>query len=210
MTLFAMNDNLQSRAAAAHPNHFEYDAIIVLAHHLSGDGQLDAQSRARMVAAVAAYATKQAPYIVTTGWDLHGTFNRPIAQAMREFALAQHAISPKAIHCDAHSRDTVGDAVFTKRNIIQALGAKHLLIISSDYHLARVQAIFAFVYGTDYQLAIQGVASATTVETAQKERDSLAAFVATFTGVAVGDDAAIWQRLRTRHPFYNGAVYPAI
>lgn len=209
MTLFAMNDNPQSGPATASLKRFDYDAIIVLAHHLDGDGQLNAQSRARIEAAVAAYQSKQAPIIVTTGWDLHGVFNRPIADAMREFAIAKD-IPPEAIHCDIHSRDTVGDAVFTKHNIVQPMGATRLLVITSDYHVARTEAIFAFVYGVDYQITVQGVASTTAAESVEKERQSFAAFAATFSGITAGDDVAIWQRLRARHPFYNGAIYPAI
>ena len=206
MTLFTMNDNPQSGFAAAR---FKYDAIIVLAHHLDGEGQLDAESRTRIEAAITAYQAQQAPCIVTTGWDLNGAFNRPIAEAMREFAIA-HGVPSDAIHCDVHSRDTVGDAVFTKRNVIDTMRAKHLLGITSDYHAARAEAIFAFVYGADYQLAVQGVAGAVATGAAEKERQSLAAFRATFAGVTAGDDAAIWQCLRARHPFYNGDVHPAI
>ena len=204
MTLFAMNDNPQSGSMPA-----AYDAIIVLAHHLDGGGELDMQSRARIDAASAAYQAKQAFVIFTTGWDLNGTFHRPIAETMRDVAIREHGVPAEAIRCDVHSRDTVGDAIFTKRHSI-ALGAKRLLVITSAYHVPRAKAIFAFIYGPGYELTMQGTASAPVPGMAEKEHLSLAAFEATFAGLTPGDDAAIWQCLRTRHPFYNGAVYPAI
>lgn len=183
------------------PARYPHDAIIVLANHMDERGQLNTESRARADAAIAAYRAGEAPTLFTTGWTGVGQ-KRPIAEVMREYAI-DCGVPAQAVIADPRSRDTVGDAVFSKQ-----AGFTRPLVVTSEYHAARAGQIFALVYGAP--VAVRAVPSADTPEIREAEARSLAAFLATFAGVAPHDDAAIWSRLVTRHPFYNGAVYPSM
>jgi len=189
------------------PIFFPCDAIIVLANLMDSDGNLNKISTARMEAAINAFQANEAPHIVTSGWDYRNEYPVPIAEAMRDYAL-QHGIPSEAIISDVNSRDTVGDAVFTKRNVVLPREWKRLLVITSDYHLPRTREIFTFVYGRDYEIAFRGVPALVPARSPEAEQASLQSFRTTFQGVAAGDDSAIWQRLIQNHPIYNGDIDP--
>jgi len=64
--------------------------------------------------------------------------------------LCDRGISPGKILTESNSRDTIGEALFVKQNIIVPYKIKELYVISSDYHINyRVRAIFDYVFGTD-------------------------------------------------------------
>jgi uncharacterized SAM-binding protein YcdF (DUF218 family) len=197
-----MNNTIESTISGSH-------AIIVLANLMDAQGNLNQESRARMDVAIAAFQAQEAPFIITTGWDYREDSDIPIAEAMRDYATS-HDIPTEAIICDLYARDTVGDAVFTKRNIIQPRGWKRLLVITSDYHTQRAAEIFQFIYGSGYDITVRGATIPDSARLAEKEAESLAVFRATFDGIQAGDDPAIWERLKQRHPFYNGNIYPKI
>jgi|GEM_PF-6742905 len=93
-----------------------YSAVIVLANLMSAEGILNAESRARMDMAIDAVKAGEAPFLVTCGWAYREDLNLPIAYAMRDYALAAGVLSDRII-VEKNSRDTVGDAVFTHRNL---------------------------------------------------------------------------------------------
>jgi uncharacterized SAM-binding protein YcdF (DUF218 family) len=176
---------------------------------MDAEGHLNEDSTARISEAIRAFEAKEAPYLVTSGWNYRGEYTIPIAEAMRDYAAA-HGVPAQAILCDTHSRDTVGDAVFTKRNIVLPKGWKRLLVITSDYHVKRTKAIFEFIYGADYDITVRGAASKAPSRPPEEEQQSLLGFYATFEGVKASDDEAIWELLRQKHPFYNGKTHPKI
>ena len=109
------------------------------------------------------------------------------------------------------SRDTVGDAYFTKVNLVVPRFWKKVLVVTSDYHVSRTQEIFSFIYGVDVDVMVYGAPMVALNDDVERgELTSLKAFRDTFSGVLSGDDAAILMRLRERHPFYNGKAYAAI
>jgi uncharacterized SAM-binding protein YcdF (DUF218 family) len=104
----------------------------------------------------------------------------------------------------------VGDAYFTKISVAVPLNIKTIIIITSAYHVERAREIFDFIYGDDAFIEVVGVNVSTVEDTFRRERASLDAFRATFTGVERGNNNAILQRMRERHPYYNGDVYPQL
>ena len=64
--------------------------------------------------------------------------------------LCDRGISAGKILTESNSRDTIGEALFVKQNIIVPYKIKELYVISSDYHINyRVRAIFDYVFGAD-------------------------------------------------------------
>ena len=79
--------------------------------------------------------------ILTLGWDYRDDSNIPIAISMRDYLITQ-GIDCKKIQIDINSRDTVGDAIFSKINFYDKYLFKELHIITSDYHTERTKFIF--------------------------------------------------------------------
>jgi uncharacterized SAM-binding protein YcdF (DUF218 family) len=192
------------------PNRGRYDAAIVLANLMDAQGRLNDETRARMDCAIALYRAGDVPLIVTSGWDYRDDSDLPIALAMRRYAMEAHGIPEAALIAETTARDTVGDAVFTKLHLALPRGWSRVAVVTSAYHGARSLEVFSFVYGPRFEVALRTAVSDDTPALREAEARSIAAFRGTFDGVAPGDDAAIFARLRERHPFYNGSVYSAL
>ncbi|HMD73668.1 MAG TPA: YdcF family protein [Steroidobacteraceae bacterium] len=186
----------------------QYDAVIVLANLMDGRGNLNGETRARMDRAIGVIKDGRAPMLVPCGWAYRDDSKICIADAMRKYAVEERGIAASAVIPETASRDTVGDAVFTKRNLALPLNWSHVLVVTSTYHLPRALLIFSFVYGTSIQVDGLGADGSDSDELKESEARSVAAFRETFRGIARGDDAAIFERMRARHPFYNGEIHP--
>jgi len=184
------------------------DAIIVLAHLMDEFGNLNNETRSRLSTAYDLLMTGEAPFIVPCGWAYREDSNICIADAMATHAERIMGIPEGMIITETASRDTVGDAVFTKRNLANPRNWRNIVVVTSAYHAERTREIFSFVYG--WPVPVVPAPSDDTPESRAAEARSVAAFRRTFAGISPGDDAAIFERLATRHPFYNGDVYPAL
>jgi uncharacterized SAM-binding protein YcdF (DUF218 family) len=171
-------------------------------------GNLNAESRARVDRAARVIHEGDAPLLVTCGWAYRGDSDICIADAMKDYAERTLHIDPSAIVAERAPRDTVGDAVFTKRNLAAPRCWSQVLVVTSDYHLQRACTVFSFVYGPTIQVTGLGAPGEATLHRESSEAQSLAAFRNTFHSIAAGDDAAIFERLLTKHPFYNGEIFP--
>jgi uncharacterized SAM-binding protein YcdF (DUF218 family) len=72
-------------------------------------------------AAIAAFTAEEAPYIVTCGWAYRKDSAIAIAEAVRSYAINHDNIPPDAVIAEPNSRDTVGDAIFTKINLARTI-----------------------------------------------------------------------------------------
>lgn len=61
--------------------------------------------------------------------------------------LVKHGISPRKILLERTSFDTIGNAYFTRVLFAEPMNFHRLLVITSDFHMPRVMAIFNWVYG---------------------------------------------------------------
>ena len=186
----------------------DYSAIIVLGNLMNKEGELNIESCSRMNLAIEAFHDKQAPYIITCGWAYRSDSIIAIADAMRDYAIKIGNIRPESIITEKNSRDTVGDAIFTKKNIALKRDWKKILVVTSDYHTLRTDIIFNYIYGDHHDIKVMGAATDVPNEQQVKENDSLMAFYETFKGIESGDDTSIIKRLCDKHPFYNGVIYP--
>lgn len=187
-----------------------YDAVVVLANLMDADGTLNDETRARVDLGIEAMKTARAPLLVMCGWAYRDDSDICIADAMRRYAIEYANLDASRIIAETTSRDTVGDAVFTRRNLATTFGGPRILVSTSRYHAARTLEIFAFVYGPTFHIDVVGAGAPPSAEQLTSEARSLDAFRTTFSGVAAGDADAIFERLRERHPFYNGDVYPRV
>jgi len=188
----------------------KYDAVIVLANLMDENGILNQETRSRVDTAVSAFRRSDVSSLVTCGWAYRSDSDICIADAMKRYAIDQLHVTESAIITETNPRDTVGDAVFTKRNLAIPRNWSRILLVTSAYHADRSHTIFSFIYGANFLIDIVPAPSDQNVRLQEAEARSLEAFRSTFDGIAPGDDDAIFERLRSRHPFYNGQVYPKI
>tara|TARA_B100000795_G_C22792498_1_gene437637 strand:+ start:45 stop:614 length:570 start_codon:yes stop_codon:yes gene_type:complete len=184
--------------------------IIVLGHFMDKTGQLNKESRLRLDLAIEVSHQNKNSLIITSGWDYFGEYNIAIADSMKSYIVSNSNISNDLILTETSSRDTVGDAIFTKINLVKKIGLNNLLIVTSDYHVKRVKKIFSFIYGEQYTIKVLGSKTFKNNELSESEDKSLNQFYKTFNGVKSGDDILIYNRLCSDHPYYNGNFYPKI
>jgi len=186
-----------------------YDAVIVLANEMDAQGVLNKESSSR--ADLAANLTKKLkiPYVVTCGWAYRIDTNINIADAFKDY-IATLGVIPEQIITEVNSRDTVGDAVFTRMNIVEPLGFKKFCVVTSNYHVARTKKVFDFVYGSNFSFDVRGAEVEFDDDVLSKELNSESAFTNTFSNVQLGDFDGIMEALKENHPFYNGKIYPKI
>ena len=187
-----------------------YSAIIVLGHLMDQNGILNDESSARMDVAINAYRNKEAPLIVTCGWPYREDSDLPIANAMKAYAVLNGNIPRDDIVTEVNSRDTVGDALFTKINFVDKNNWKDFLVVTSDYHCRRTQEIFDFIYGEGYSFEVRPAKTGNLDAMKISEQESTEVFRNTFRNIPQGDTAAIFQRLSEQHPYYNGDAHPKI
>lgn len=187
----------------------EFDCIIVLANEMDKEGNLNLESIARIKLASDSYFNNPSATLITCGWNYRKDSKLFIGDVMKNYAVKLGVPFNKII-TENNSRDTVGDAFFTKLIILKNTKWKKLLIITSDYHVIRTSKIFKFIYGSQYEINVIGSYGFDSLEKQLSEKKSLKAFERTFENIKEGDEIKIYERLSTQHPFYNGEVYPKI
>jgi len=186
--------------------------IVVLANLMSAAGIVNAETVSRVDLAIELDLQQPADKIVLCGWPYRSDADLSIAEAMKDYiGLKCPVLLPKII-CQRVSRDTVGDAFFTRILLDQVYGASFISldVATSGYHVERARQVFAFVFQHRAVISVSGSASQACQLHGESEASSLIAFGETFQGVEPGDLIGIHAALRARHPFYNGKAYPQI
>jgi uncharacterized SAM-binding protein YcdF (DUF218 family) len=186
---------------------------VVLANLMGKSGKLNGESVERIELALALEEVRQARKIILCGWAYRPDSELPIAEALKTYVAQKRPnLLPKII-CQSMSRDTVGDAFFTR--ILMGSDCCNrrvdIDIVTSGYHVARAAEVFRFIFPGTVSINVESSsARSSTSESNTGEARSLKAFHKTFEGVEPGDLYAIHSRLASSHPFYNGDVYPKI
>jgi hypothetical protein len=127
--------------------------------------------------------------------------------------LVRHGVDPRRILIEESSWDTIGNAYFSRVIHVIPRGLERLLVITSEFHLPRAEAVFRWVY------SLEGPGPAATLEFAgtpdagiqaealesrrAKERDRIAALEALRTGIATLAQLHEW--LFSEHDSYSAA-----
>lgn len=123
---------------------------------------------------------------------------------MEQFALT-FGVPADAILLEESSHDTIGNAYFTKRDILEPRGWHRILVVTSDYPVVRSGYLFNKVLGPSYQLTVIGAPSdpEKRVRRDAFEAKSLELHKRWLDPIPDGDDAAIWHLMSTKHPAYS-------
>ena len=186
-----------------------YDAIIVLSNLMDGESNLNLESKNRANLAFEIWNQQNCiPKLITMGWAYRNDTNVPISKAMANYLVNKLNVPKKQILSDVLSRDTVGDAFFSRYNFEKIFLNKKIIIITSDYHENRAHSIFKFIYGENYKIHFSVIETDLKKSKQKDETDSLDQFSNTFNGIKSGDMNKIQNILLHNHPLYNGTINP--
>jgi len=184
-----------------------YDSIIILPHESGRDGNLLGDSRLRSDLAIELYNKGFTKSILTLGWDYRNDSNITLSKSFKNYLLSS-GIPKEVIIENSYSRDTVGDAFFSKI-IMSKKNFQNLVVITSDWHLQRAKIIFNLIYGKKFKIKFLDVKTVYHSSKIKKENDSLNKFYSTFSPIP-SNDKEIYRIMTEKHPFYNGQVYDKI
>lgn len=181
------------------------EVFVVLANLMSKEGVLNNESKNRVDELLKRIKNKKYQNIFFCGWAYRNDSNITIASAQKKYFESKEA-KEHNIYLIEKSRDTVGDAVYSRKCIESNFNDIRVNVVTSDYHIDRSNKIFKFVFGKNYEI---NMISATTelTDQLQSEEKSLMDFRKTFKGVEEGDLEKIYLTMIRKHPFYNGEVY---
>ena len=180
-----------------------FEAIIVLSNLMNSRGELNYESTLRADKAGQIFKSNKLSKVITCGWNYRKDSIIKIADAMANYLHTKHQIPLENLIRVIDSKDTVGDAVFTRKNIIPKYNFRRLLIITSDYHVKRTKEIFKFVYGDDFKLSFLGCDIPFENDKLKSEKESLMKFKDTFKGIKKGNILEIFDCLLKKHPYYK-------
>lgn len=189
------------------------DAIIVLAGGINSDGTLPDLPKGRVDRGIECFTRDNAQAIIMTGkYGFWLDWKKEIpprseAEAMKEYAVSK-GVKEEAVISEETSKDTLGNAYFTKVDILQPKGWKNVTIVTSDFHLERTKLVFDLVLGSDYAIEYEAVITDVPVEqmdALRVQEVKTLAVAKEFIGddVTPGDSEAIKTILFTKHPGYS-------
>ncbi len=146
----------------------KYDGIIVLGYELD-NGRIHDMAKKRVDKFVEIYRRKQSKAIFSGGYSIKVEKGRGPTEAslMKEYAIKQ-GVKEEDIILEENSRDTHANAYFTKK-IVEKLGWKNILIVTTDINIYKNKYFFEFIYGPRYHFDFIGVKK----DVSKKERDYL-------------------------------------
>ncbi len=140
-----------------------YDLIIVPGGGLDASGLLYPWVRARFDRALEIRASE--PILCLSAGTLHkppplDQDGRPVFEAAAGARyLLERGVEPSAILTEAASWDTIGNAYFARVMHTDVRGWPRLLVVNSQFHMARTEFIFRWVFslapGRSYELAFE-------------------------------------------------------
>lgn len=182
-----------------------FDALLVLGCGIDESGELIDDARLSVKIAAKLFKQQVAPLIIFTGnYSYKANFVPRISesQAMKDDAITL-GIPAEKIHIETESKDTLGNAYFTKVNLLEPLALRRIAILRGpNQSEERVRYIFDKVLGQqyDYELVDR---DENRPEEQKRERKSLVVVRNWLKDVEDGDEGAVYKVMCARHPAYS-------
>ena len=171
----------------------KYDAVLVLSCAPDENGNLTNYGTGRLERAYHLFGLGETHKIALSGSQSH---------EMKRY-LTDKGVFDGAIFLEDKSKDTVGNAIFSKMFLALPNRWENIAVISSDFHFPRVEKIFDFVYWNDFKMTYIKTKSNGKIDFSRHERESLQKFWETFKGIKPGDGLNIIPRLFESHELYQ-------
>ncbi|KXK26387.1 MAG: hypothetical protein TR69_WS6001000390 [candidate division WS6 bacterium OLB20] len=128
------------------------NALVIASGGLNPEGSLAPWTQRRADRAIELFNTESYEWVIpasrgTVYKDPPLVDGSPLdeAVAMAHY-LIEHAIPAEKILTENLSRDTIGNALFTRLLFTDPLGIKNLTVVTSDFHMPRTRTLFEWVY----------------------------------------------------------------
>jgi uncharacterized SAM-binding protein YcdF (DUF218 family) len=185
------------------------DVIIVLGNDPRPSKKIPDLMKSRLNACINYYQKIPSPVILSGGYALSYEKDPGFREAkiMKDFLLKK-GIPKEKIILECKSRDTAGNALFTKQ-IVQKHNWKNILIITSDFHIKRTKTTFNFIYGNGYKIKVKGIKTNFPSEKAReikkRELHSIKGLkqVCKLNNIKKGDHSAIAKLLKKFYANYH-------
>jgi uncharacterized SAM-binding protein YcdF (DUF218 family) len=183
---------------------------VVLGRGVESNGQLPVAAAERVARGVKLFQAGVAPRIIMSGrFALMADDDEPPprteARAMAEAACAA-GVPPEAIVLEEESRDTIGNAWFTARRILEPNGWNAIRVVTSEYHVPRASWVFAKILGDSVDVSFTPVSSesfARSIAQRARQESAIAEFLMGWIGdIEDGDAVAIDHFIQHEHPAY--------
>lgn len=192
-------------------NRDRHDAIVVLGGMVEADGTLAPWVAARVERALEAYGSGISKRVVFAGRSgLYGPAQPAVTEAAAMAAYAQRRGLPaEAVVLEEKSRDTLGNAYFVRRDILQPNGWRSIRVVTNDFHLSRAAWVFRKVLGPQYDFSFTSAPSGfSTDELIVRALDECRVSVFLNEWLATvedGDEASVDSIMRHHHPAHSDA-----
>ena len=198
----------------------DFDAVLIPGGGLTPSGELTPFVRARLDRAATHSARFYIPLSAATPHfppplDARGY---PIFEALPSARhLHRLGIPQQRILAGASSYDTVGDAFFGRIVHAEPRGLRRLLIVNSEFHMPRTEAVFRWVFGAapdrGFELSFEsteniGISPAALAARREKERAGLDVVRELAARIATLSDLHQW--IFTGHGAYAWFMHDAI
>lgn len=190
--------------------------VIVLSHLMNEEGILSEESQERGNKACLTAKEIDANYLITNGWDYRKDCKVKIADAFIKYINSKHNLRDLKLLSQKYSRDTVGDAIFSKL-MVEEINLKlncqsELFVITTDYHMDRASFIFSSIYNYKINFIstkIKGLSNSDLEIIKKNEILSIRAFQKTFPNIFREkiNINELYDRLVRNHPYYNGSNF---
>ena len=134
---------------------------IVLSCDIKKDGSIGDETKLRTDKGIDLFKQEKAKYLIFSGKSSFlssHNLKTTLAKSMQIYAIKK-GISKSKILLEEESLDTIGNAFFTKENILKKMNLKNLIVVTSDYHMSRTKYIFNKILGKQFRLKFVEVKS---------------------------------------------------
>jgi uncharacterized SAM-binding protein YcdF (DUF218 family) len=192
------------------PTSYAADAIVVLGGGVEPDGTLTWVGDTRVAQSVELFNAGIAPRIIMSGRCGLAGPEPPVteAAAMADFARFL-GVPAEALLLEEESRDTLGNAYFTRELFLEPNGWTTVRVVTSDFHLSRAAWVFRKILGARYDFsfvsAFSGLSPRELIGRALEECKISIFLNEWLQAVEEGDEEAIDRLMLQEHPGYAEA-----
>jgi len=190
------------------------DVIIILGGGINPDGSLREITIDRIKKGIKLFRRNITDWIIASGaYGFMENYVPPIteAKAMAKY-LENNGVPKEKIILEEKSKDTIGNAYFTKVNVLEPRKWYNPIVVTSNFHIPRTRYIFKKVLGKKYNVSFVKVTSKLPRDLLEririKEQKVLNLLKRWTKEIEDGDDKSLKKFLYTEHPAY--AKHPEI
>jgi uncharacterized SAM-binding protein YcdF (DUF218 family) len=186
----------------------KYDTIITLSNDIDLDGNVKGLDVGYRVEKSVDLRGKGYSDILTMSGN-HGSTDKDAiytqAEAMKRYAI-ELGVPERYILKEEYSLDTISQAVFVREKVLVPNNFGDIIVLSSDYHMDRIEKIFDLILGNDFDINFIGVYTDLSGDSGiiESEHRKTRMFFDLFRDVKKGDIKDIIERLFSEHELYKG------